>query len=190
MKKREVKPFVDTVIKDTINKISFVTGCSIKSICEDFCSHAFESGLGYELSAYFKRNLDIDGEHFEGNNMGFKFDPFTKDIERISMTLNNTNYDYAYRLAYAMECSVAKVVAYALGKSISDFDFLNSYIERILRKNVDEKRRSLLLDVVRDVNNTNYEEEYSIASLVLYIADEYRRFDDGIDSVLKDAYCI
>lgn len=189
MKKREVKPFIDTVIKDTILKISFVTSCSIKSICEDLCSHAFESGLGDELSAYFKRDLNVDGKLYEGNGSGTKFDPLTKDVERISMTLNNTNYDYAYRLAYAMECSVAKIVTYALTKSINDFDFLNSYIEQILRKNVDEERRNLLMDVVKNVNSANFEEEYSIASLVLYIADEYRRFDDGIDSVLKDAYC-
>lgn len=188
MKKRGVKPFIETEIKDTIHKVSFVTGCSIKSICEDLCSHAFKSGLGSELSTYFKRDLYVDGKSYKGNENGSKFNVYTKDVERISMTINDTDYEYAYNLAYAMECSVAKIVAYALCKSMQDFEFLNTYIEQILSKSVSEERKDVLLDVVKNVNSANFEEEYSITSLLLYIADEYRRLSDGIEAVLEDAY--
>ena len=188
MKKREVKPFVGSEVKDTILKISFITGCSIKGICEDLCSHAFKTGLGVELSPYFKRDLYIDGKSFNGNESGSKFNIYTKDAERISTTLNETDYEYAYNLAYAMECSVAKVVAYALEKSMKDFDFLNNYMEQILSKCVTKDRKDILLDVVKKVNDANFEEEYTIVSLLLYIADEYRGLSDGIEGVLKDAY--
>lgn len=187
MEKREVKPFVDTGVKDTIYKLSFITGYSVKSICEDLCNHSFTLGIGNELSKYFKRGLNIDGTVFQGNRNAIKFQPTSTNIERISMTLSNSAYEYAYHLSYAMGCSVAKIVAYAVEKSMKDFDFLNRYIEQFLSKHVDKERKDMLLKIVKIVNRGNTEEEYSIASLLLYVADEYKRFDEGVEGVLKDA---
>lgn len=186
MEKKEVKPFIDTGVKDTIYKISFVTGYSVKSICEDLCNHAFKSRLGNELSPYFKRELTIDGMSFQANKKAEKFESTSKDIERISMTLNKNLYEYAYQLAYAMSCSVSKIVAYGVEKSMNDFNFLNSYINQFLSKNIDKERKDIMLKIVKTVNNESTE-EYSMASLLLYIADEYRRFNEGVEGVLKDA---
>lgn len=185
MEKREVKPFIDSGVKDTIYKISFVTGYSVKSICEDLCKHAFKSGLGCELSQYFKRGITIDGITFQLNKKAGKFEPVSKNIERISMTLNNNLYEYAYLLSYAMDCSVAKVVAYAVERSINDFNFLNRYINQFISKNVSKEHKDLILKIVKTVNKES-SEEYNIASLLLYIADEYRRFSEGLEGVLKD----
>jgi|GEM_PF-4066941 len=186
MEKKEVKPFIDTGVKDTIYKISFVTGYSVKSICEDLCNNAFKSRLGNELSPYFKRELIIDGMSFQANKKAEKFESASKEIERISMTLNKNLYEYAYQLAYAMGCSVAKIVAYGVERSMNDFNFLNRYINQFLSKNIDKERKDIMLKIVKTINNESTE-EYSIASLLLYIADEYRRFNEGVESVLKDA---
>lgn len=186
MEKREVKPFIDTGIKDTIYKLSFITGYSVKSIAEDLCNQAFRSGLGRELAPYFKRGLQIDGSVFQGNKKAAKFESSSINIERISMKLSAGAYEYAYNLSYAMGCSVAKVVAYAVEKSMNDYAFLDRYIKQFLSKKIDKERKAMMLKIVRTVNKDYAEEELSIASLLLYIADEYRRFDEGVDGVLKD----
>lgn len=188
MKKHEVKPFINTVIKDNIYRISDVTGYSVISICEDLCTHAIKSDLAKELSSYFKRSFVIDGMTFNANGSIKKFEPLSTDNERITMTLNREVYDYFYDLSYAIGCSVAKVVAYAVEKSMNDFDFLNRYIEQFLNKKVSKEVKGELLKIVKTVNKGNVDEEYNLVSLLLYIADEYRRFDEGVKGVLKDAY--
>ncbi|MGE7667412.1 hypothetical protein ACQKMN_17060 [Ureibacillus composti] len=187
MEKREVKPFIDIDVKDTIYKLSFVTGYSVKSICEDLCNQSFKNGLGRELSPYFKRGIQIDGSVYQGNKKAERFEASSEKIERISMKISHNGYEYAYNLSYAMGCSVAKVVAYAIEKSINDFAFLDRYIKQFLSKQIDKERKDMMLKIVKAINKDFVEsEEYSIAALLLYIADEYKRVSDGVDGVLKD----
>lgn len=187
MEKREVKPFIDIDVKDTIYKLSFVTGYSVMSICEDLCNHAFRRGLGHELSPYFKRGIQIDGAIYQGNKKAKKFETSSPKIERISMKISNNAYEYAYNLSYAMGCSVAKIVAYAVEKSMNDFAFLDRYIIQFLSKRIDKERKDMMLKIVKAVNrNFVVDEEYSIVALLLYIADEYKRLSDGVEGVLKD----
>lgn len=187
MEKREVKPFIDTGIKDTIYKLSFVTGYSVKSICEDLCNHSVKKGLGQELSPYFKRGIQIDGAIYKGNKKSEKFEVVSQNIERVSMKVNNTVFEYVYNLSYAMGCSVAKVVAYAVEKAMNDFVFLDRYIKQFLSKKVEKERKDMMLKIVKTVNKDHSEENLTIASLLLYIADEYKRFGEGVDGVLEDA---
>lgn len=187
MGKREVKPFIDIDVKDTVYKLSFVTGYSVMSICEDLCNHSFRKGIGHELSPYFKRGLSIDGAVFQGNKKAQKFESKSTNIERVSMKINNNAYEYAYNLSYAVGCSVAKIVAYAIEKSMNDFAFLERYIKQFLSKKIDKERKDIMLKVVKAVNKDYVgDEELSIAALLLYIADEYKRLSDGVEGVLKD----
>ncbi|QCR33109.1 hypothetical protein [Lysinibacillus sp. SGAir0095] len=187
MEKREVKPFIDIDVKDTIYKLSFVTGYSVKSICEDLCNQSFRCGLGRELSPYFKRGIQIDGAVFQGNKKAEKFESSSQNIERISMKVNGKLYDYAYHLSFAMESSVAKVVAYGVEKSMKDYAFLDRYIKQFLSKKIDKERKDMILKIVRTINKDyTVDEEYGIVSLLLYIADEYKRLDEGVDGVLQD----
>ncbi|MFP7199666.1 hypothetical protein SFC08_01715 [Lysinibacillus halotolerans] len=187
MEKREVKPFIDIDVKDTIYKLSFVTGYSVMSICEDMCNQAFKKGLGHELSPFFKRGIQVDGAVYQGNKKAIKFETSSSKIERISMKVNNNAYEYAYNLSYAIGCSVAKIVAYAVEKSMNDFSFLDRYIRQFLSKQIDKERKDIMLKIVKTVNKYYaIDEEYSIAALLLYIADEYKRLSDGVEGVLKD----
>lgn len=188
MKKREVKPFIDVEKKDTIYKLSFVTGISVMSICEDLCNHAFKKGIGNELSRYFIRDIQIDGHLFKGKEHAPKFEPKSKRLERVSMSLDKDSHSYAYDISCAMGCSVARVVAYSIEKSMNDFEYMDHYVEQFLVNKLDEERSSHILTVMKDLNQWNLEEEYSLTSLLFHIADNYRRFEDGIDGVLKDVY--
>lgn len=185
MKKREVKPFLSIETKDTIYKISYVTGHSVKRICEEFCKHSFKSGLAFELSPYFNRSICIDGTSFEGSQNNEKFEPLSLENERVSMTLDANVHEYAYQLSYAIGCSVAKVVAYAIEKSMCDFDFLNQYTKELLINNRNFEKSKPILKII-DSYNRNNEEEINLITLLLYIADEYTRLEVGMDDVLKD----
>lgn len=185
MKKREVKPFLDIETKDTIYKISDVTGYSVKSICEDFYKHSFNNGFGYDLAPYFKRNLEIDGVLFKGNMVNEKFEPFSTENERVSTALEVELFEYAYQLSYAIGCSIAKVVSYAIEKSMKDFEFLNGYAKQFLFNKIEADKTNTILSAVDSLNSKN-EEEFNLIALLLYIADEYKRFDKGIKSVLSE----
>lgn len=182
MGKLDVKPFIDIAVKDSIYKISHVTGYSVKGICEDLCNHVFENGLGIELSPYFKRDITIDGVEFKGNRKAEKFDPISENSERISLLINETAYEYAYNLSYAVGCSLAKIVGYAVEKCMRDFEFLNNYINQYLSKILGKEQVEL---VSRIIDTTD--EEYGDVLLLLYIADEYRRFSEGVEGVIEDA---
>lgn len=185
MEKQDIKPFIDTMIKDTIYKISFVTGYSVKSMCEDFCNHVFKSGLGNELSPYFKRDITIDGMEFKGNKKAVKFEPISENSERISMKINSDAYEYAYHLSYAVGCSVAKIVGYAVEKCMRDFDYLSKYIDQFLCKSLNEEGKNSMKDIV-DIVNEDFQEGYGAISLVMYIGDKYRRFNEGAERIIKD----
>lgn len=187
MSKRDVKPFIDVDVKDIIYRFSHVTSHSVKDILEDLCMNAIKNGIGEDLSPYFKRGIQVDGVIYQGSKNAIEFTYQSKNIERVSMQLNPTAYDYVYNLSYAMECSVAKIVSFTIEKSIGDFKFMERYAKQFLNKLVDDKRKEQLLKVVKEVNRINDQEEYTLMSLLLYIADEYKRFDDGVASVLEDA---
>lgn len=185
MKKREVKPFLDVETKDNIYKLSFVIRKSVKGICEDFCKYAFKNGLGSELCKYFHRNVALDGTLFKGDPSNEKFEPLSDKIGRVSMTLDEDIHEYAYQLSYAMGCSVAKVVSYAIEKSMNDYDFLNWYAKEYLIKLLDTDKCNLIFMAVERYNEEK-QEEYNLISLLLYITDEYKRLENGLESSIKE----
>lgn len=189
MGKKEVKPFIDIDVKDTIYKLCFISGYSVNGMCEDFCNNAFRKGLAQELSPYFKWGLQIDGAVFKGDKKAKRFVSSSDNLERISLKIDGKIHSYAYNLAYAMETSVAKIIAYGIEKSMNDYDFLDRYIKQFLRNKIDKERKDMILKLVRTINKDyTVDEELGMISLLLYIADEYKRLDEGIDGVLKDSF--
>lgn len=175
MEKRDVKPFVDTVLKDIITNISFLTGHSVKKIGEDLCKHAMEKNVGKDLAKHFKRGLIISGVRYEGLKAPIKFERKPGEVERLSLSVDNQIYEYAYNLSYAIGCSVAKVFAYFIESSMNDISFLDSYIINVLSKNIPQSRKELLRKIVSDINKNYSSENNNVSSLLLYIVDQYKQ---------------
>lgn len=189
MEKRDVKPFIDVEMKDIIYKFNFITGYSVTSICEDLCKQAIKTGVGKELSAYFRREIKLDDVVYPGLKKPMKFERKATNVERISLKLSSNIYEYAYSLSFAIGCSIAKVVAYFLERSMNDFEFLNQYTTEFLTERMNDERKDFMKKVICEVNNdylSDDPEEYSIASLLLFIVDEYKKPDESIDKVLID----
>lgn len=187
MEKREVKPFINAKIKDTIYKLSDITNYSVKRICEDICNHAFKSDISDELSPYFRRGVIIDGMSFSFNENATKFEPSFNEKERVSMKLNTKLYGYAYYLSYAMECSVAKVVAYAIEKGFNDSEFLIGYVNESLNKRLKGEHKEEFYKLISLINNDS-NEELDVLNTSLYIKDEYGDFDKGLNKLLKEVF--
>lgn len=186
MKKREVKPYINVITKKTIYKLSCATGYSIKKITRLACQNAIKNNISYELSPYFKRNIKLNGTVFKGNIDALEFNPISKQSERISMAINLNDYDYLYNLAYAMETTVSKVITYTVEKSMSDFNFLNKLIAKFFTEKLNEEKTKLLLEIIKEANHRN-DYDFSLASLLLYIIDEYDDFKTGVDQLIIEA---
>lgn len=185
MQKRDIQPFISTSTKNIINKLSFITGYSVKQIGEDLCTRALRNkDLGNDLSSYFKREMKINNTVYQPIEKPLKEYPVTGDLERVSVKISLQAYEFVYSLAHALGWSAAKVVAYCIERTMKDFDFLNFYITKFLNNKIDDNRRELLLLVMKDINK-ELDEEHSIASLLLGIVDEIKEADQNVTEAVS-----
>ena len=189
MGKHDVKPFIEVEMKDLIYKLSFITGYSVNSICEDLCTHAIKMGVGKELSVHFRREIKLDGVVFPSLKNPKKFERNTNNIERISLKLSSFIYEYANSLSFAIGSSISKVVAYFLERSMMDYDFLDHYTTNFLSEKMDDNRKDIMKKIISDVNKDYLPEdpkEHSITSLLIYIIDEYKQPSQSVEESLKN----
>lgn len=186
MKKYEVKPFVEVHQKEIITKISFLTRLSIKAIGNDLCNHAVNSDIAIQLAPYFKRNIKIKNKEFSAQP-----NPLTlpknhdKELERISLMLDEPIYEYAYSLYYATGITVPKITAMMIDYSMNDVDFFNSYVGSFVSTKVSPERKNLMMSILNEING-KFEDEYSMADLLFYISDEVKEFDGSIVSGIEE----
>jgi len=184
MKKKDVKPFIESRTKETIYKISFITGYSVKSICEDFCIRVLrrKEATAKELSPYFKRSINVSGVDYDGGNKKL-FGRNTRTTERVSIQLNQEIHEYAYTLSYAVGCSVAKIISYCIEKCMNDYEFLEKYVTGYLIKKMDEERKNLMLGMLGKAND-ELDEEHNITALLLAVLDDYKEADESFENAL------
>lgn len=189
MEKRDVKPFIDVAMKDLIYKLNFITGYSIKKIGEDLCLHAINTGVGKELAPYFKRDIKLDNVLYSPAVKPKKFPRTERQTERISLKLSPNIYEYAYSLSFAIGCSIAKVVAYFMERSMNDYDFLDLYVSEFLSEKMGDEQKDFMQKIIDDVNNDylkDENEDHNITALLLFIVDEYKAAEQSVDSTLHN----
>jgi len=186
MQKKDVQPFISVSTKDVIYKLSFITGHSVKQICQDLCVHTLRNKkkLGEELSPFLKREIKIGDALYAASKNPLKHYPITENVERVTVKISINSYEFAYSLAHALRWSVAKVVAYCIERSMKDFDYLNFYITKYLDSKMDENRKKMIELVMRDINKET-EEEHSVASLLLGIVDELKEVDQNVTDAVS-----
>lgn len=97
---------------------------------------------------------------------------FPSKTERITLRLTRNVYEIVYYLSYALDCSVSRVVSLLLERGMHDVRFVNQYINRYL-SSIDDSRKKELQKVL-DYINGELEEEITLASLLSYIAAEFK----------------
>lgn len=186
MTKRDIKPFISVETKNIVDKIAFLTGLSIKKICTDLCMHAVMTHAEEDLVPYFKREIKLNGKMYEGLNKPRKFERKSGEIERVTLTFDESMHEYLSTLAFAIGTSTAKVVAYCIERSMSDTSFKTNYVAQCLISKINENRLQLLNEIMLDINHNHLESNYSMASLLMYIVDEIKEPHQTIDTVIEN----
>lgn len=183
-KKKEVKPTISVQLKDTIYRISYITNTPVKDIAESLCIHGISSKKVMDvLSWNLRRSIRLDNTMYMGDlsrpalqRMG----P-AGECERISVRFKQCDYENLSTLAFGLSVTPSRATALLLDASIRDRDFINSYFEGYLNKQLDDRRMAELKVVLKYLNENNpYEEEISWGMLLSYIMEEIR---DGASTV-------
>lgn len=174
-KKRDVKPHISIELKDAIYRLSYITETPVKDICDELCIFALNQNyIIEELSKHFLRKIRINNTIYFGdlNNPRIYKKMMGQKTERISLRLKSEMYEVIYTLSYALDCSVSRVTAILLEKSMHDINFINDYINEHLIS-IDDKRKKELQKIL-DYINDNLDEEITLASLLSFIVDEFK----------------
>ena len=179
-----IKPYVDVDKKEILVKLNFLTGLTIKEICADLLEYAVNSNYAMFITRHFKRAVTINKPQFPAQNPHIPFPENKKDITRITINVKDRVYEYANSLYYATDITIPKLLAAMITYSMNDDEFFNKYITEYLSKKIDEERKRLLLSILKDVNQKT-DDEHNIASLIFYIADEFKEIDEGLEKSVE-----
>lgn len=175
-KKRDIKPFISSKLKDSIYRLSYITNTPVKDVCEKVCKTAIKNKkVIEELSNYFHKNIRINSTFYMGNSGNPKIHnkKVTVKSERISVRLNKELYEFLHSLSYALDCSVAEVASILLEHGMNDITFISSYVNEHLHDINDKDKEEL--QKILDYINQGLEEEIGLASLLSYIVDEFKQ---------------
>lgn len=177
-KKRDVKPTISIHLKDTIYRISYITNTPVKDVAESLCIHGMASKKVMDvLSLNLRRSIRLGNTMYMGelSRPSLQRRGPAGECDRISFRLKQADYENLSTLAFGLAVTPSRAGALLLDASIRDKDFINSYFEGYLNKQLDDCRMAELKAVLKYLNKNNpYEEEISWGMLLAYIVDEFK----------------
>ena len=189
-KKRDVSPTIQLELKDTIYRISYVINTPVKDIVESICIFGMNSrNVITILSKYFKRNVKFQNTLFMGHLDNPSIKRFEKGVktERIGTRFKQHDYETLVTLAFALDVTPSRAAALLLDTSIRHSDFVNSYFQQYLSKNIDYNRMVELKKIIAFINDNNpYDDSVSWLALVSYIYAEIKDSTLSFNDTLND----
>ena len=190
-KKRDVKPTVPILLKECVEKLSYITRIPIKQICEEICESGLHNKIVIEhLSQYFRRNYLFKNNVFMGDleKMSLQSERIEGIKERITIRFKQGSYEEINNLAYALDVTPTKATALLLDATIRNSDYINSFLQRNIVEKLDTSRQKELKAVLKFINKNNpYDKEITISALVAYYFDEIKTgllsFPDFIERI-------
>ncbi|WP_318241686.1 hypothetical protein [Sporosarcina quadrami] len=177
-KKKEVKPTISIQLKDTIYRISYITNSPVKDVAESLCIHGMASKKVLDvLSWNLRRTIRLDNTMYIGDIARSSLQRMgpVGECERISVRFKQIDFENLSTLAFGLSVTPSRATALLLDASIRDRDFINSYFEGYLNKQLDDRRMAELKSVLKYLNENNpYEEEISWGMLLSYIVEEIK----------------
>lgn len=177
-KKRDVSPTIQLELKDTIYRISYVINTPVKDIVESICIFGMNSrNVISILSKHFKRNIKFQNTLFIGHLDNLSIKRFEKGVktERIGTRFKQRDYETLVTVAFALDVTPSRAAALLLDTTIRHSDFVNSYFQQYLSKNIDYNRMVELKKIIAFINDNNpYEDSVSWLALISYIYAEIK----------------
>lgn len=185
MRNKDVQPFIKTDTKAVIYKMSYIVGQSVKQMCNDLCLHSLKDKkkLIEELSPYLKWNIKIEDTVFNAKDEPIKLYPLSGSLERVTVKVDLSSYEFANSLAHSLGWSIAKVIAYCIERSINDFDYVNQYLTEYLEVNMGENQKVIISGIMKDIN-ASLNEDHSMSALLIGIVDELKSSDQNFNDAL------
>lgn len=172
-KKREVKPTIAPTLKDAIYRISYITYTPVKDVCEYLCIAAISNQKVLDhLSQFFRRDMRVGNTMYFGSLDNQHVQKrIRSNTERVTVRFKRNDYEFIYKLGYALDCSPTRVVAVLLHVAMREMNNVNDYIKRYLDGELSEIQMRELRNLMRYTNAIS-EVQHTWASLLGYIFDE------------------
>lgn len=177
-KKVDCQPTISIELKDVIYRISYVIDTPVKDICEAICIDGMRSRkVLSELSQHFRRTVRLGNTMYMGDinrPSSQRLYPVGKR-ERIGIRFMAHDFENISSLAFALGVTPSRATALLLDASIRNSDFINTYFERYLTRELDANRMKELKEVIRFLNKNNpYTERISWLALLSFLYTEIR----------------
>ena len=184
--KKDVQPFIKSSTKDFIYQLSFITGNSVKQICEDLCVNSLRNrkSLIDVLLPYIRRSFKLENKTYVASSNPIKKYPIGGELKRVTIKIDLELFNFANNLAFSLGWSTAKLIAFCIERSITDMEFLNAYTTKYLKANLDESRMKTISTIMKDAEE-EFDEEHSIVSFLVGMFEEYKEVDHDINITLK-----
>lgn len=188
MSTKLIKPYIEVDKKEIISKLNFLTGLTMKDICNDLLNHAVKSNYAMFLTPHFKRSVTINRLQFPAQNSPIPLPELKNELTRITLIVDEKIHEYANNLYYATDVSVPKILASMINYSLGDHKFFERYVMDYLSNKIGDERKKLLKSILRDINK-EAEDHHHIGNLLFCIADELSEdgetIEDSIENVVS-----
>ncbi|MGG4265449.1 hypothetical protein [Peribacillus simplex] len=177
-KKHTIKPTIPVKLKETLNRISYITTTPVKDVGEFICVSGLHSKKVIEnLSQNFRRSYQFDNTIYFGEleKKSLQSKKYNVPTDRVTIRFKISTNEQINALAYSLDVTPSKATALLLETSIKDPIIVNKYLKMYLQKNIDQVRIKELKKIIKFINQNNpYEEEISWTEIMYYVYKEIK----------------
>lgn len=105
--------------------------------------------------------------------------------ERVSVRLKQHSYNAMAVFAYALDVTPSRMCAILLNESMSDYNFINTYVDKFLARNLTPYQLREMKAILRSINN-KVDDKMTSASLLSVIVDETKSPSAKIEDTVGD----
>jgi len=187
-KKIDLKPSIDSTLKESIARISYITDTPIKDVAATLIHQGLLSRkILDQLSVHFRRPLRINNTIFTGDleRISLRTTRAKDPLVRVTTRISKHTYENLSSLAYSLDVEPGRAAALLLSTAIRDSELVNIYIRNYVKDHLDERRMAELKKVLRYINYNNpYEEK---VSWFVFLSDIYNQLKTGKSSLAETA---
>ena len=190
-KKRDVKPTVPLALKESVDRLCYITNRPIKDIAEEICVCGLNSRKVIELlSSNFRRNYTFRNTVMMGdlNRVSLQKERIKGIKERITIRFTQDVYERINSLSYSLDVTPSRATALLLDGTFRNGEFISQFLEKHIVQELDVNRQRELKAILKFINKNNpYDKEVTLSALVAYYFDEIKSglisFQDFIEKL-------
>ncbi|MGE7761404.1 hypothetical protein [Peribacillus sp. NPDC097895] len=169
-KKYTIKPTIPVKLKETLNKISYITTTPVKDVGAFICESSLYSKQVIEmLSVHFRRTYQFNNTVYFGEleRRSLQREKYNVPTDRATIRFIESTNEQINALAYSLDVTPSKATAVLLETGIKNPIIINDCFIYYLQKKIDPSRIIELKKLIKFINDHNpYEEEISWSEIL------------------------